>query len=266
METTQDFVRLRRPAWRTFCRQVSVLTYANMKSRYRKTVAGFLWVILNPLIVYGVQSQVFSRVLKINVPDYYLFLLAGLLPWLFIVQTLEMGTPVFLNYQSLLKAFPVNPLVYLMAQVLDNFINFMAAFFCLLLPLSFFYSVSIYGILLLPLALFLLAVGVTGVVWLVATAQVFFRDTRFLVSFAMSVSFFLTPVFYPIDFVPAHLRWLVQINPFYIFIAPFRACLYDFHALKFFVCAGQAAVFASLLIGCAYGYWCWKKNEVYLYL
>ncbi len=256
----------RRPAWRTFCRQVSVLTYSNMKSRYRKTIAGFLWVILNPLIVYGVQSQVFSRVLKINVPDYYLFLLAGLLPWLFIAQTLEMGTPVFLSNQSLLKAFPVNPLVYLMAQVLDNFVNFLAAFFCLIIPLSFVYPLSMYGVLLLPVALFFLAVGVTGVVWVLATAQVFFRDTRFLVSFVLSISFFMTPIFYPIEYVPANLRWIVQINPFYVFIAPFRACLYDFHVTEFFMSAGHAAAYALLAMGCAYGYWCWKKNEVYLYL
>ena len=76
-----------------FSRQLISLTLANMKARYRKTFAGFLWVILNPIILYSVQSVVFRKILKIELPDYSLFLLGGLLPWIFITSTLEMSIP-----------------------------------------------------------------------------------------------------------------------------------------------------------------------------
>ena len=57
--------------------QVKNLTVANMKSRYRKTFAGFLWVVMSPILIYGVQSLVFKHFLKIDIPDYSLFLLGG---------------------------------------------------------------------------------------------------------------------------------------------------------------------------------------------
>ena len=80
-----------------FIRQLISLTFANMKARYRKTLAGFIWVILNPIILYSVQSIVFRKILKIDVPDYSLFLMGGLLPWIFITNTLEMSIPYLYN-------------------------------------------------------------------------------------------------------------------------------------------------------------------------
>ena len=104
---------------RRFWEQIRVLTAANLKTRYRKTWAGFLWVILNPLTMYWIQTQVFSRFLKLNVSNYALFLLSGLLPWIFIVQTLEMCASLFVWSSRMFKAFPVSPLVYVF--VLANF-------------------------------------------------------------------------------------------------------------------------------------------------
>src|ERR1035437_5970491 len=90
---------------RVLIRQVRALTVANLKSRYRKTFVGFLWVILNPLILYGVQSLVFMKFLKLQVPNYTLFLLSGLLPWVFIVQSVEMCTSLIVINGKLFKSF-----------------------------------------------------------------------------------------------------------------------------------------------------------------
>ena len=83
--------------------QVWELTVASLKSRYRKTFAGFLWVVLNPLMMFGVQSLVFKTFMKIQVPDYHLFLLGGLLPWIFFSSTIQMGTPIFVTQSHLLR-------------------------------------------------------------------------------------------------------------------------------------------------------------------
>ncbi|HEX4925290.1 MAG TPA: ABC transporter permease [Bdellovibrionales bacterium] len=254
------------PGLSIFLRQAARLTRANLKSRYRKTVAGFFWVILNPLIMFGVQSLIFSRILNINVPNYYLFLVSGLIPWLFIVQSLEMCTPLFQYSGSLLKAFPVHPLVYLVAQLTDNFTNFLVAFTLILAPLVYFDQGPLARFLLLPLPMLSLTAGVLAGAWLLATLQVFLRDTRYLTTFALNVSFFLTPVFFSVDLVPEELRWFVHVNPFYILIAPFQALIHKADLALFWAKWLQAVALAAVALILASLFWRAKRNAIYFHV
>ncbi len=250
-----------------FWRQTKVMTIANLKCRYRKTVAGFLWVVLNPMITFSVQALVFSYFLKIDVDRYLLFLVAGLVPWIFIAQTLEMSAPVLLASGPLLKSFPASPLVYLSAQVLDNLINFAAGFAIALVPIWIF-SGGVVGwqLLLLPFAMLALALGVFALAWLLSTLQVFFRDTRFLISFGAQVGFFLTPIFYPRAFVPEGLQWLTAVNPIYRLIAPFQILIHDFSWNAFLPALTWAFVTAAALWFAAAWVWVRKRNQVYFYV
>jgi ABC-type polysaccharide/polyol phosphate export permease len=250
----------------TYFEMVKKLTFASLKSRYRKTFAGFLWVILNPLILYGAQSLTFHYFLKLNVSNYLLFLLTGLLPWIFIVQCIEMGTPTFSSSSPLLKAFPVHPLILLLSQILDNAINFVVPFIIMLAIQLYFVRPTDFGFLLLPLPLISMVIGMTSLTWIFSTLQVFWGDTKFVMQFVMRVSFYLTPIFFPIDLIPLHLRWIVAINPFYRFIEPFRACIYQYDPFVFW-----NSLAASFIQSIAYTFiaiWLWnrKKNEFYFYI
>lgn len=249
--------------YRPFLRQVRLFTSANLKARYRKTIAGFLWVIANPIIMYGAQALVFKSFLHLQIPNYALFLLSGLLPWIFLTQSMDMCTSIFVNSSTLLKSFQVNPMVYLVAQLADNAVNFLAVFTILLIPVWIAHPSNLIGLLLLPLSFITLAAGALGLCWLLATAQVFFRDTRFLVQFVTSVGFFLTPIFYSKDFIPEKWRMLFLSNPFYLLLAPFREAIYDFTFAGFIKALAGALLTASLLLGMAYYFWKKKRNAVY---
>lgn len=244
-------------------KQIVALTKANMSARYRKTIAGFLWVVLNPIIMYSVQSFVFRKFLKIDVPDYSLFLLSGLLPWIFFTMTLEMVTPVLDNSAELLKSFKLNPVVLILSQVLDNFINFLFAFLVVLVPFWIFGDRSSWSIFLLPIVLLILVVGVTSICGLLSFLQVFYKDIRFITSFVVSILFFLTPIFYPIEFVPQEYRVFIELNPIYLFIEPLRTVIYDFELNRFLIGIAKG-VSASVLIALT-TYMIWKKkyNEFY---
>jgi len=246
-----------------FWRQVKSLTLANMKARYRKTFAGLVWVVMNPIIMYSVQSFVFRKFLKLEIDNYSLFLLGGLLPWIFIVSTLDMCTPVLRNSGELLKAFKVNPLVIVLSQLLDNLFNFLLAFFILLVPFIIFSMKDFVGMLFLPVAFLQMVVGVCGMAWLLALLNVFYRDTKFVVQFFTSVFFFLTPIFYPVEFVPDKYRWAIEINPLYSMIAPFRCCLYNFELHKFLFWLAKGSLFSFIFIYLSYFYWSRKRNEFY---
>ncbi len=248
---------------KVYWRQVKHLTLANMKARYRKTLAGILWVVLNPIIMYSVQSFVFKRFLKVEVDNYSLFLLGGLLPWIFIVTTLDMCTPLLRSSNELLKAFKIDPRVIVISQLFDNLFNFLIAFFAILVPFWIFYQHSLMGIFFLPLALLQMIVGLWGMTWFLSVFNVFYRDTRFVVQFLTSVLFFLTPIFYPIEYVPKVFRWIIELNPLFVFIAPFRKCIYDFSVFGFGILFLKSILYAAFFLILSYWYWERKKNVFY---
>jgi ABC-type polysaccharide/polyol phosphate export permease len=239
------------------------LTAARMKARYRRTLAGFFWVVLSPMITFGAQALIFSKVLKLDVSNYGLYLLGGILPWIFISNSIEMGIPSLVGSRDLMMAYRIRPWVLVFSSIIDNFINFLAGLVLLLIPAFFFYDFSPLGLMLLPLALLQLMVGVTALVWLLSVLNVFFRDTRFVAHFGLSVLFFLTPVFYPRELIPSPYQWLVDINPFFSLIEPVRACLYQFRFDSFAFTFLKGLFFTVGLIAISSLNWKRSQNEFY---
>jgi ABC-type polysaccharide/polyol phosphate export permease len=245
--------------------QVRELSLASIKSRYRSTWAGFVWVVINPLLMFGVQSLVFKNFMRIEVPNYYLFLLGGLLPWIFITSTIQMATPTIVNSSQLLRSFKINPLVIIYAQVLDNFINFMASLLITLIPFLFFYDVHFFNLMLLPLSLIPILVGTLSISLIMAIQGVFFRDLNFILSFAFSVLFYLTPIFYPREFVPESWQWIIDINPFYYLLSPFRLSIVN-SSEGYWISLAKGLFIALILMVGAFINWRRKQNAIYFKL
>lgn len=247
-------------------RQVKVFTWASMKARYRKTWAGVLWVVASPILTYSIQALVFKNFLKLDVPDYYLFLLGGLLPWIFIVSTIEMSTPLFVIQAELLKSFQLSPVVLITSQVLDNFINFFIAFVLLLIPLVLSQSHLHSGLFLLPLALLQLLIAVGALASIFSLLQVFYRDIRYIIPFLVNILFFLTPIFYPIEIVPETFRPFIEINPLLKIITPFRMCIYQFELYPFLHALAVGFALSMTLVAISIFLWRRRINEFYLHL
>lgn len=239
--------------------QIRDLTLASIKSRYRKTWAGFLWVVLNPILQFGVQSLVFKQFLRLEINNYYLFLLGGLLPWIFFTSTLSMGTPTFVSQATLLRSFKISPMVILSSQILDNFLNFIASLVIILLPFYFLSDKSTWALVFVPLAIVPLLIGTASITIALSVLNVFYRDINFVIGFVLSLLFFLTPIFYPREFVPEHFQWMITVNPIVYFIEPFRLLLNSDTLDLFFYQLGQGflvslgfAVLALIV---------WRRNQ-----
>ena len=247
--------------------QIKTLTFASIKSRYRNTFAGLLWVVMSPLLMFGAQSYAFKLVLKLQFENYPLFLLTGLMPWIFFVQSVQMGTTSFVAQGRLLKSFPIHPFVCLSAMIADNLINFMLTFTLILLPfLIYAQNIHLLHFLLLPVAVFSLFIATVGVTLFLATLQVFFRDTRFIMDFVLSIAFYLTPIFYPKQYVSEKWYWLVSYNPFAILIAPIQSLSRDHLESDYFFSLSLSYFTALICFGIAVLYWRRKKNQVYFFL
>lgn len=245
--------------------QARSLVIANMKSRYRNTFTGFVWVVLNPILIFGAQALVFHHILKINVDHYPLFLLSGLIPWIFIVQSVDMGTSVFANSNRLLKSFPIHPFVLLISQLWDNFFNFIIGMLVIFSASAFIFDFELSRGVLLPLCAIPLFLFTMGVVMFLATLQVFFWDTRFIVTFVMNFVFYLTPIIYPVEFIDPKYQWLFELNPLRHIIHPFQVAVSgtvtDFPILWF-----KALGLGVAVVGLAGLYWRRSKYEFYFSL
>ncbi|MGK0367414.1 MAG: ABC-type polysaccharide/polyol phosphate export permease, partial [Thermoproteota archaeon] len=181
--------------------------------------------------------------------------------------TLTMTTPIYVSSAQLLKSFKLNPLVLVVAQVLDNLINFLFAFLVICIPILFMSDdVNKMGLIFMPLNLLILIVGTLSASMFLSVLNVFFRDTNFVLQFAISILFFMTPIFYPLSYIPQNYRWLVSINPFYYFIEPFRNSLVDFQMEMYLISLGKAGIAVVTVSLVTYIYWRRKKNEFYYHL
>ncbi len=246
-------------------RQSYAFCLSSLKSRYRKTFAGFVWVLLNPVLMFGVQSVVFRKILRIQVPDFYLFLVGGLVPWIFMSQTISMSASTLTSNSGILKAFRLNPAVLVNSSYFDNLFNFLIATLIITGPIIVYSEIGPqWGVILAPFALLPLIVGCYAISSFVAILNVFYRDTSFVLNFFFSLFFFLTPIFYPIDFVPLEYRWFIELNPFYHLINPYRFALYQPISMDLLPLWLKAFAWALGLSVISALYWRKKKNELFI--
>ncbi len=222
-------------------------------------------MILNPILIFAVQAYAFKIIFKIQYMNYTTFLLSGLLPWLFIVQSVEMCTSLFVNYANFIRNLPVGPLVLLFTQVLDNFINFLFSFF-ILVVVFFFREPEHFRILfLMPLAIIPLVVAVGSLCLIFSSINVVLRDLKFVTSFLFSLLFYLTPIFYPPQFIPAEFQILVTVNPFYHVIHPFQILTMQGWGTDYLSALGISFAVSAVLAAVAYTVWNKMKGYLIFY-
>lgn len=155
------------------------LTKASLKSRYRNTWGGFLWVHLNPIFTYTTHCFIFSKILNLNMPNIPLFLLGGVLPWSFFALSVEMASTSLVNARDLIKSFSVSPLIIATVLVIENFLSFLISFTLLCVVLFFYQRYPLNGFLYLPFALAIFFVFTLFTSITLSVLNVFFRDVRF---------------------------------------------------------------------------------------
>ena len=248
-----DLWRYRDLAW--------LLTWRDLKVRYKQTVLGAAWALLQPLLATAVFTLIFGRYAAIpseGVP-YAVFVYAGLLPWTYVSGAVTNASQSLLANASLVTKvyFPrvVIPASACFAGLVDLAVA--ATVLAAMVALSGARP-TLAGLALLPLLvalLFLLALGLG--LWLSAL-KVEFRDFQYLVPFLIQVWLFLTPVIYPAAIVPGRVRLLLALNPLVGLVEAFRAAALGHRAVSWPLLAASAASTALIL---ASGLWYFRRVE-----
>jgi ABC-2 type transport system permease protein len=228
------------------------LAIKELKVRYKRSVLGFLWALLNPALMMVVLTVVFSTIMRFAIPHYAIFLLSVLLPWTFFSQSLSYGVESIVSNGELIKKVAVPKMVFPIAAVLSNTINLVLS----LIPMALlvlatrhpFYSTWLY----LPVPMLALIIFTVGMACLFAALNVFYRDVSHILQVILSAWFYFTPIIYGLDFIPPHLRWLFKLNPIIYVINGFRLSIYYGLIPRWTsIAASFVCGFTVLLIGCA---------------
>lgn len=188
-----------------------LMTEKEIKTRYKHSVLGFLWVVINPLLQMLVIGFVFSFFIRI--PNYFLFLLTGLLPWQFFLLSLTKATSSFVSERLLLQKAPFPKEAIPLSIIFANFFHLLVSLFLLGIYLWIFKMIAFPQILILPLVLFWLLIVTIGLSLLTASLEVKYRDIGYLIHSLAMLWFYATPVLYSLDLVPPRFLWLFTINP-----------------------------------------------------
>jgi lipopolysaccharide transport system permease protein len=235
------------------------LTLRDIKVRYKQTLMGAAWVVIQPLMTMLIFTLVFNKFARLDTKDipYPLFAYSGLLLWTFLSTAVTSGTNSLINNSHLVTKVYF-PRVFIPAAAAGAGLVDLGIASLLLIALAIYYGVSpSWGALLLPLFVLLATMLALGTGMLVSALTVKYRDLRHALPFIMQSWMFASPVIYPTNIVPEPWRWILLANPMTGILEGFRAALTG-QAFDWTVIAVSVVVATALL---AVGFYVFRGLE-----
>ena len=216
------------------------LTSRELKARYRGSVFGFVWSLVNPLLLFAVYAVVFGWILGARFEDaepYAVFLIAGLFPWIWTQSALLEGVASLTGNAGLIRKAVFPSEILPVVSVTANLVHFLFALPIVIGAVLFASRTTDLHItpwiLLLPLVIAIHWVLLSGLALLLSALNVHFKDVRDVISNLLTVLFFLAPIIYPLSLLADKaqvVRWVVNLNPFTPFVVAYQDVLFHSRA------------------------------------
>lgn len=243
-----------RELWR-YRELLILLAWRDVMVRYKQTVLGVIWVVLQPLALMAAFSVFLARVGGIadQVEHYPLFVLTGLIAWQFFSGTVTSAAGSVVGNQSLVTKVYFPRLIIPLSAAGAGLVDFAVGLVLLALAAVYFGAIPDWAVILLPVIVLLLALSALGVGILLAALTVSYRDFRYVVPFCIQFWMFATPVIYmPVELLGPTARELLPLNPAYGLILNFRNAALgvplDWYALS----VSAAVGLTGFVVGCLY--------------
>ncbi len=201
---------------------LSELVARDIKIKYRRSVLGVLWTLLNPLCMMIILSVVFSNIFKFDIENFPLFVLSGQVIFNFFNDATTSSMTSIISSASLIKKVYVPKYLFVLSRVVSSFINLMAAFTALLLVMVATRTELHWTAFLSFIPLFMVVIFSLGAGLILAALTVKFRDIMHLYSVFTTGLMYLTPIIYPMSILPDKIKVVVLLNPLTNYLIMFR--------------------------------------------
>ncbi len=233
------------------------LVSRNIKTRYKRSVLGILWTMLNPLLMMMVLTLVFSSLFKFQLPHYATYALAGLALWNFFAQTTTGAMSELIWGGNLMHRIYLPRSIFAVSALGTSLVNLLLTLIPLFLVMLITGTPIRPALLILPLPILLTAMFALGVALTLSRVAAYFADVLEMYQILLTAWMYLTPIIYPKEVLPPHLRWLFNLNPMYHLTEIFRA------PLLIGWLAGPKTVLASVVaavVTLAFGWWYFSRK------
>lgn len=204
-----------------------ILVVRDLKLKYRRSFLGYLWSILNPLLVMIVMTIVLSSLFKSDILNFPVYLFTGQLIFNYTVGTTNMAMDSIIGNGALIKKVYVPKYIFVLSRAASSMVDTVFSLVALLLVMIVTRAQFTVYNLLFPVVLLQLMVFTFGLSLFLAASCVFFRDIRYIYNAITTAWTYFTPIFYPIDRLPLEIQWLIKhLNPIYPYVAQFRDIIY----------------------------------------
>ncbi len=244
--------------WKKYKFLIFQLVSRDFKTKYKRSVLGYLWSFLNPLLTMMVQYIVFSTLFKTDIKNYPVYLLTGIILFSFFSEAVGQGLAAIVANASLITKVYVPKYIYPITKVMSVSINLFISIIPLMIVVFITGVKFTLAMLLLPFALVCLLLFCEGMVLILCSAMVFFRDTQYLWGIVSMVWMYATPLFYPETIIPSNFRWIQTCNPLYHMIKFARTIIIEG------VSPSPSSYFACLfsaVVSCAIGAIIFKRSQ-----
>ena len=199
------------------------LVTRDLKVKYRRSFLGYLWSLLNPLMMMAIMSLVFSYMFRFDIPNYPLYLICGQTLWNFFNESTTASMHSVLVNGSLIRKVYIPKYIFPTSRVLSSFVTMSFSLVAILIVMLVTRVSITWKLLLLPIPLAFLLLFCMGVGMALSAFAVYFRDVLHLYNVVVMAWMYLTPIFYPVSALPEKVAFLLQFNPMYHYITFFRA-------------------------------------------
>jgi len=193
-----------------------------IKTRYKRSVLGVVWTMLNPLLTMIILSVVFSQILRVQVRNYPVYILSGQISWIFFATSTHFAMGEMIWSGDLLKRIFVPKSVFAVSSVGTGLVNMGLSLLPLLAIAAVLGVLPSWALLTWPFAIALMAIFALGIGLILATAVVYFADMLPIYEVLLQIWFYATPIIYPMEIIPVESQWLFRLNPMYYLIELFR--------------------------------------------
>ena len=242
------------------------LVLKDIKLKYRRSYLGYIWSILNPLLMMIVLTVVFSNLFKFDIPNFSAYLLTGQLIFGFVSEATSSSVTAIVHNASLIKKTYVPKYIFVLSKITSSLVNMLFAMIALILVMIFTQVEITLNVLWVPIIFLELYIFSLGLGLILSASTVFFRDIQYLWGVFTSIWMYLTPIIYPVSIISQEYRWWYDnLNPMVNYVEQFRNVILNSQSLSM-ESLSQGFIISIILLLVGIWFFNRKENEFILYI